>query len=174
MPTDWGTNCSAHTDDVRCRCSLLQPRLPQASKAEEEPSAYAAPASDRKRYHYEEEDDGAASTALMQSQKLQMEEQDDQLDLLGASISRQHHLSLQMNEELEQQWVPLMQISSSLAEYACELTEAICLENSTKESMGQHYVSGVRATSWSVFVGPREIMVSCSSQVECTRVDMLS
>ena len=41
----------------------------------------------------------------MQSQKHQLQEQDEQLDFLGASISRQHHLSLQMNEELEQQWV---------------------------------------------------------------------
>lgn len=44
--------------------------------------------------------DGPDNSALLQSQQQQMARQDDQLDVLGQSIGRQHHLSLQMNEEL--------------------------------------------------------------------------
>lgn len=43
---------------------------------------------------------GPDNAALLQSQQQQMTQQDGQLDVLSASIGRQHHLSLQMNEEL--------------------------------------------------------------------------
>lgn len=40
---------------------------------------------------------------IIHSQTQQMRNQDAQLDVLSASIGRQHHLSLQMNEELDSQ-----------------------------------------------------------------------
>lgn len=52
-------------------------------------------------YVIEDEDDGRNNAELLQSQRQQISNQDDQLDHLSASIGRQHHLSLQMNEELE-------------------------------------------------------------------------
>lgn len=38
---------------------------------------------------------------LHQAQLLQLQDQDSHLDRLAQSVSRQHHLSLQINEELE-------------------------------------------------------------------------
>lgn len=64
-------------------------------------------------YHDDVEDDTEASAALLQSQQLQMDDQDAQLDLLGHSIQRQQHLSLQMNEELGRQYVPFSPFHSS-------------------------------------------------------------
>jgi syntaxin 8 len=52
-------------------------------------------------YVVEDEEDGRDNAELLQSQRQQMANQDNQLDHLSASIGRQHHLSLQMNEELE-------------------------------------------------------------------------
>lgn len=51
----------------------------------------------------DEEDDATASASLLASQQSQMSTQDRHLDTLSLSISRQHNLSLQMNEELEMQ-----------------------------------------------------------------------
>jgi syntaxin 8 len=45
--------------------------------------------------------DGPSNTDILQSQQQQIYSQDNQLDSLSASIGRQHHLSLQMNEELQ-------------------------------------------------------------------------
>jgi len=38
---------------------------------------------------------------MLQTQRLVMDEQDQHLDLLSHSINRQHHISLQINEELD-------------------------------------------------------------------------
>jgi len=38
---------------------------------------------------------------MLQSQRVLMDEQDQYLDLLSHSINRQHHMSLQINEELD-------------------------------------------------------------------------
>lgn len=52
-------------------------------------------------YTIEDEEDGRSNAELLKSQQQQMASQDNQLDHLSASIGRQHHLSLQMNEELD-------------------------------------------------------------------------
>lgn len=49
----------------------------------------------------QEYDEGPDSAEIITLQQQQMVSQDNQLDALSASIGRQHHLSLQMNEELE-------------------------------------------------------------------------
>lgn len=73
-----------------------------------------APAKRADYYHDDIEDNVEASTALMQSQQLQMDNQDAQLDLLGQSIQRQQHLSLRMNEELGRQYVLCLAFPAAL------------------------------------------------------------
>lgn len=60
-----------------------------------------APYVDEPRTAAETQHDGRDDAELLESQRQQMRSQDGQLDALSASIGRQHHLSLQMNEELD-------------------------------------------------------------------------
>jgi len=43
----------------------------------------------------------AEPATMLQNQRYMMDEQDQYLDLLSHSINRQHHMSLQINEELD-------------------------------------------------------------------------
>jgi syntaxin 8 len=48
------------------------------------------------------EDDGEGETGiLLQQQRFIMDEQDQRLDQLSHSINRQHHISVQINDELD-------------------------------------------------------------------------
>ncbi len=86
--------------------------------------SYRAPQADRTHYHDDVEDDNEANERLLSSQKQQIDSQDDQLDRLGLSISRQHHLSLQMNEELEEQSELLGELESGVDNTALRLGRA--------------------------------------------------
>lgn len=57
---------------------------------------------------------GTLNEETLQSQNRQVLKQDAQLDLLSASIGRQHHLSLQMNEELDTQAALLDDVDNHL------------------------------------------------------------
>ena len=68
----------------------------QQAPYRDSPSAY-----DPSAVAHEEEGNGINTAEIMGLQQQEMANQDTQLDALSASIGRQHHLSLQMNDELE-------------------------------------------------------------------------
>jgi syntaxin 8 len=61
---------------------------------------------------------------MLQSQRYIMQEQDQQLDQLSHSINRQHHISLQINEELDVHHGLLTELDSDLDRTQSRLGQA--------------------------------------------------
>ncbi|KDN53210.1 snare-domain-containing protein [Tilletiaria anomala UBC 951] len=119
---EWATEVRSRTNES---CLLLAPSqptssVPEHSLAEASTSRSTYPV----QYHDDVEEDTDVNIRLLRSQKDQMQDQDAQLDKLGASIARQHHLSLQMNEELESQGELLNELDDGVGQTTLRLGRA--------------------------------------------------
>lgn len=83
-------------------------------------------------------DDGPDATAILQSQHQQMATQDTHLDALSASIGRQHHLSLQMSEELETHAELLDEMDTAVDSTAARLGRASRRLDKVAKSLKEH------------------------------------
>ena len=82
--------------------------------------------------------DGPDSREIMHSQQHQMASQDNQLDALSASIGRQHHLSLQMNDELETHAELLEEMDTAVESTGARLGRASRRLDRVAKSLKEH------------------------------------
>ncbi|UZJ54099.1 hypothetical protein CBS101457_003419 [Exobasidium rhododendri] len=90
--------------------------------------------------------DGPDNTEIIQSQHQQMYSQDDQLDNLSASIGRQHHLSLQMNEELQTHAELLDEMDLAVDSTGARLGRASRRLDTVAKSLKEH------GSTWTIFL----------------------
>lgn len=84
------------------------------------------------------EQEGPDSAAIFESQQQEMATQDTHLDALSASIGRQHHLSLQMNEELETHAELLEEMDSAVDSTTARLGRASRRLDQVTKSLKEH------------------------------------
>lgn len=97
-----------------------------------------APITSDNPYAIGEEEEGPGSAAILQSQYQEMATQDTHLDALSASIGRQHHLSLQMNEELETHAELLEEMDSAVDSTTARLGRASRRLDQVTKSLKEH------------------------------------
>lgn len=82
--------------------------------------------------------EGPDSAAILQSQHQEMATQDAHLDNLSASIGRQHHLSLQMSEELVTHAELLDEMDTAVDSTAARLGRASRKLDKVTKSLKEH------------------------------------
>jgi len=92
---------------------LTSPPQPPAK----DPEAIYAPYTDDPEAGYE-------PGIMLQTQRRMMDEQDEHLDMLSHSINRQHHISLQINDELDVHTGLLEELDTDLDETESRMTSA--------------------------------------------------
>ncbi|KAJ7595953.1 syntaxin-like protein [Mycena floridula] len=98
--------------------SLSPPEVPIPSSSSSIPTPPSNPFTP-----YTDDPDGDPGI-MLQAQRDMMEEQDQRLDTLSHSISRQHHISLQINDELETHTGLLQELDSEMDRTESRLTGA--------------------------------------------------
>jgi syntaxin 8 len=83
-------------------------------------------------------EEGPDSVAVLQSQQQEMATQDNHLDALSASIGRQHHLSLQMSEELETHAELLEEMDTAVDSTTARLGRASRRLDKVSKSLKEH------------------------------------
>jgi hypothetical protein len=83
-------------------------------------------------------DEGPDPAAILQSQQQEMATQDTHLDALSASIGRQHHLSLQMSDELETHAELLEEMDTAVDSTAARLGRASRRLDKVSKSLKEH------------------------------------